>query len=665
MKEIRLIQLKMENFKGMTFRFEPDGSDADIFGQNGKGKTTVADAYFWLLFGKDSLGRTDSGKAKFEIKNLDKDGNAASGLDHVVEGIFRVTGVPVTLKRVFREVWSTPRGKAQRILTGNTTVYHIDGVPAKENEYKSRVAEIFGDEDVLRLLTSPTAYPSLPWERRRSLLLDVCGDVSDSDVIASDTVLSPLTDHLTAYTVSKAPIDNLKKVVTSRKAEIRKKIDELPIRIDENNKGLPDVTGLDRAATNEEVARLDAAVAAAKLRLQGIDNGAGIAELSKTLSILQNGIAGLQNRYYLEGMKHVTALNQQINEVVPKRESEERIVKGLKDELAEKQARIATLETQLEKLRGEWTSADSERFEDTTEDTCPACGQPLPADRVEQARTKALAAFNHDKAERLLKIETRGKGLRAELDRTKEQVEELNTKLAERPVVEDDLDALTAERDALKAQAEDYTKIPGRAEMLEQKADIEKQIQAAKDGVSQDKEAAQKEVNELETQLKAAKAIADRFTLREEGKARIEDLKAEERKLAKEFEEMEKQLYLIELFTRRKASLMDERINARFQIVHFKLFNELISGGIEDCCEITVNGVPYGGGLNNAARMQGGCEIITVLQEHYGIAPVMWLDNRESVTEIPEMKCQIISLYVSPEDKELRVEKANSKRVAA
>jgi len=136
--------------------------------------------------------------------------------------------------------------------------------------------------------------------------------------------------------------------------------------------------------------------------------------------------------------------------------------------------------------------------------------------------------------------------------------------------------------------------------------------------------------------------------------------------LAKEFEELEQQLYLIELFTRRKASLMDERINARFQIVHFKLFNELISGGIDDCCEITVGGVPFGGGLNNAARMQGGCEIISVLQEHYGIAPVMWLDNRESVTEIPGMKCQVISLYVSPEDKTLRVEKSSErKRVAA
>jgi hypothetical protein len=155
------------------------------------------------------------------------------------------------------------------------------------------------------------------------------------------------------------------------------------------------------------------------------------------------------------------------------------------------------------------------------------------------------------------------------------------------------------------------------------------------------------------------------FTRREQGEKRIEELKAEEKKLSKEFEELERQLFLIESFTKRKVSLLNERINSRFKIVRFKLFNELMNGGIEDCCEITVSGVPYGGGLNSAARMQAGCEIISVLQEHYHIAPVMWIDNRESVTEIPPMNCQVVSLYVSPEDKALRVEKSQDRRVAA
>jgi hypothetical protein len=123
---------------------------------------------------------------------------------------------------------------------------------------------------------------------------------------------------------------------------------------------------------------------------------------------------------------------------------------------------------------------------------------------------------------------------------------------------------------------------------------------------------------------------------------------------------------LIERFTKLKVSLLNERINSRFHSVRFKLFDQLVNGGIDDCCKITVNGIPYGEGLNRAAGMQAGCEILNVLQEHYGIAPVVWIDNRESVSEIPSMDCQVISLFVSPSDKVLRTERVlAAKRAAA
>ena len=90
-------------------------------------------------------------------------------------------------------------------------------------------------------------------------------------------------------------------------------------------------------------------------------------------------------------------------------------------------------------------------------------------------------------------------------------------------------------------------------------------------------------------------------------------------------------------------------------------FEEQINGGIAECCEVTVNGVGYSSGLNNGARIQAGLDIIRTLQEHEGFYPPVWVDNAESVTVLPEMKCQVIRLVVSEPDKKLRMEKSQIK----
>ena len=169
--------------------------------------------------------------------------------------------------------------------------------------------------------------------------------------------------------------------------------------------------------------------------------------------------------------------------------------------------------------------------------------------------------------------------------------------------------------------------------------------------------AIQKEIDTLSNAIRALEQAAARLETRYNGLKRIEDLKAEERKLAAEFEELERQLYLTEEFIRTKVRLLEERINSKFRMARFKLFNTLVNGGIDPCCETVYDGVPYSN-LNNGARIQIGLDIIRTLQAHYGFTCPVWIDNRESVVQIPEMDCQIISLIVSERDKKLRIELA-------
>lgn len=648
MKSITLHKLILQNFQGGTFRLDADGADADVYGANAAGKTRLASAFSWLLFGKDSLGRAD-----FQIKNLDSTGEQEHGLDHAVEAVLSVNGKTATLKKVYRELWTKKRGSAERTFTGNTVDHFIDGVPSQEKEYKAYVAELAGDESVFRLLTSPTAFPALHWQKQRALLLEVCGDLTDRQVIESDSKLMPLVEILTNRS-----LEDHRKVIAARRSEINKQLEQLPVRIDEVRRGLPDVSGLHRPAVEAEVQTLEAKLNDEKLRLQGIDTGGRIAALTKELNAIDSELSNLQNKHYLSNMEKVTKLNQQLREMTAEVEDGMRKFNAVSDEIERKQKQMETNQTLMASLRQRWGYINSETFHDTTEDVCPACGQSLPSDRVQEAREKALAAFNEDKAERMQAIQVKGKGLADENKNLQAAIDRFKDSCPSVDLREDELKSLIAARDAAKAFAEDYANVEGRQEILEKKAVAESALRIAKDSVADDRSAVTEEIEGIAAMLKEAREKADRFVRREAGEKRIEELKAEEKKLAKEFEELEKQLFLCESFVKTKVRLLTERINAKFEFVRFKLFNQLVNGGIEDCCVLTINGVPYDSGLNSAARTQGGLDIVRTLQAHYGIAPVVWIDNRESCTEIPGMGCQVISLYVSPEDRVLRVERA-------
>ncbi len=233
MNEIKLNKLSLRDFQGGTFTLDAGGQDLFIFAANAGGKTRLVSAFTWLLFNKDALGRSD-----FEIKSLDAQGEAAHGLEHSVEAELEVNGEIETLKKVYKEKWTKKRGNAEREFSGHTVEYFVNGVPLQEKLFNQHIIDIAGDESRFRLLTSPTTFPQLHWQKQRALLLEVCGDISDADVIDSNPKLASLPAIL-----GKRSLDDHRKVVTARRPEINKEMERIPIRIDEVHRSLPDITG--------------------------------------------------------------------------------------------------------------------------------------------------------------------------------------------------------------------------------------------------------------------------------------------------------------------------------------------------------------------------------------------------------------------------------------
>lgn len=654
MRTIKLQKLVLRDFQGGTVTLNADGNDVFIFAANAVGKTRLVSAFTWVLFYKDALGRSD-----FEIKNLDAQGEAAHGLEHTVEAELDVNGQIVVLKKIYREKWQKKRGSANKEFTGHTTDFFVDGVPIQEKDYISRISEIAGDESKFRLLTSPSVFPALHWQKQRALLLEVCGDISDTDVIASNEKLFPLTAIL-----GKRTLEDHRKVVVARRSEINKEMERIPIRIDEVRRGIPDVMGIDRNEAKKEAQALETALNDAKLRLQGINTGGAIADLTKKLSGLNADLRKMEDAHRSESLSTLNRLNQQVSELFEKIQSSQRELVRIHADLKRKDGQIQIMDGDLAKLRDRWAAIDAETFKDTTVDTCPACGQVLPPERVQEAREKALAMFNQNKANQLGDVDRKGHDLK---DRKRQLEKEVIDLTAERIKIETSLrDAedryrLTEqERNILKETSEEFSGLPHYADLSDEIESLNDQIRVEREGKAQDIERIKIEIASLESNLNYAKARVDMFVKREQGEKRIEELKIQEKTLSKEFEKLESELYLIELFIKTKVTMLTDRINSKFETVRFKLFSVLINGGIEECCQITVGGVPIDGGLNNGARINAGLEIVKVLQQHYQLKAPVFADNAEAVNNLFDVGSQMIRLYVS-EDKILRVEVQNAR----
>lgn len=651
---MKILNLTLQNFKGIRyFRLDTQGKDTNIYGDNAAGKTTLADAFMWLLFGKDSLNRAD-----FEIKTLGSNGEPEHGLEHSVEAVLELEDrQQIALKKVFQEKWQKKRGSATAEFTGHTTDHFIDGVPAQKKEYDARITEI-ADENIFRLLTDPRYFNEiLHWQKRRELLLEVCGDVSDAEVIASKADLSKLTEILGNRT-----IEQHRKVIQSRRTEINKELERIPVRIDEVKLGLPKIDDIANPdALPDDIKKLREELRAKQEELAQARAGGQVAEKTKELRMIEGQILDLRNKHRQAQDGKVGEKRQELSKIQGELSELKAHIDSHKRNMQLRESEIDGLNIKIGVLRSRWHEENNKTFEFEQPDTCPACGQPLPTEKLQEAKEKAEAQFNKAKAERLETIVVEGKQLAArktelenELGALREAMDKLQDEL---PALEQKVAALKAEIDNIMQGAEPVESTPEYAGLSSQIEAIKSEIKKAENDVFYHVEAIQQQINDLTDAIKSLEQAAARIEARKNGEKRIEELKAEERKLAAEYEELERQIYLTEEFIRAKVQMLEDKINSKFKMARFKLFNTLVNGGLEETAETMYNGVPYSN-LNNGARLNIGLDIINTLADHYGFVPPVWLDNAESVTDILPTRGQQIRLIVSGMDKKLRVELA-------
>ncbi|MDT3426109.1 DNA repair exonuclease SbcCD ATPase subunit [Paenibacillus forsythiae] len=654
MKRIGLERLTLRNFKGIKeFVLAANGGDVDVYGDNATGKTTLFDGFLWALFGKDSANRTEQ---KFEIKTLNSSGKVLQHkLEHEVEATLLVDGRRRTFRRVYAEKWTKKRGAPVETFEGHSTTYYVDGVPCSMREYQAEVDSVI-KEDLFRLLTSPAYFNEiLSKDQRRKTLLEVCGDLTDAEVIHGNKELELLPDILAGR-----DMESHKKVISARISSINREISELPVRISEVQRQMPDVAELDEDLLKDDIALLRSRIEAREAEVSRILSGGEIAAKEKRLREIETEQLEIKSRLQSAVLDKVALKRDEVNRMHQEQDRYRRNVEDKQQRIKQNERLAAGRRQEADRLRAEFAALKEQIFEHHHEENCPTCGQVLPAEQIQAAHAKAEADFNRQISDRKERINVDGKAAVAEAERFEQEVVRLQTEIDQLndalAVLQTGISTADAELADLRSGVKDPAADPEYAGKQAEAARLQEEIKQLRESSQSAAATVRDEIGRLRREVEDMESDLAKFDGIRRAEQRISELEQQESDLAAEYERIQRELFLCEEFTRTKVSMLDAKINSKFRLARFRLFEEQVNGGMKEVCDTLYQGVPYDGGLNNAARINVGLDIIRTLSAHYGFSAPIFVDNAEAVTQLIDTDAQVIRLVVSAADKQLRLE---------
>lgn len=651
--EIKFKKIRIRNFRGLvSFEANLEGRSVRISGANGLGKSSVADAITWVLFGKDSRRRT-----AFPIDPVDDEGRIIHNLDVSVELELLIDGQPTTLRRRRQEKWVQKRGMTTEQLDGHQTTCYIDGRPLPSSDFSSHVDTIV-KEELFRALTTPDYFPSLPMDQQYRLLVKIVGTRTLAEIAAKDEEAMKVVDEL-----GQRSIDQYRQGLSYDLQRTRKELETIPVRLSEVQGFIEQVKA---KGADGKTAQRHAKGIEEKLRqvTQEIDSMAGVVRAENAryndqrayIQQLRQQRAAIEDRAEKQNRETRTLHQSLVCKAKEELEATEERHTAAKTMLGLHERRLKDLEQQLTDFRSRWEEVERLSFSWNAEEAvCPTCGQPLPQDQADQKRVEAEMRFNERKMRQQDALDEEGKKLAA----SKQRLQDLSAAARQEMYETERLTPEARER-LSKAEAEpieqaDYhdasdwqrltAEIDQRVKELEQTTQAQEPPQLA--ALRTEEQAYRKELRLLQQTIDRSKQI-DEYVRREK------ELQKWRTTLSGDVARMQTRLEAAERLQLMEANDLQKRVNDLFPSVRFRLNRELLNGREVGHCELSVDGVPYSG-LSTSERINAGLELINALARHYNIVAPIVIDNAEAVNKVAPTLGQQILLEVSPA-KKLNVE---------
>lgn len=646
MREIKLKSLILVNFKGVR-NLEVVFTDQRtiISGDNGTGKTTIFDAFTWLLFGKDSTGRSDS---NFNIKTIDPlTKKPILHLEHSVTGVISVDGKEMKLQRNYVEKWVKPRGTTEETLKNHETEFYLNDVKlATKKEYESEVAAIL-TEDIFRMITNPFYFISLKVDAQKELLFDMAGGISDDEVAAIKPEYIELLAQLSGRSLSQ-----FSKEVAAKKKACNDVLAVIPSQIDTARRLMPE---------SEDWEALEIELQKKKQRLTEIDNqitdkskineqeNQRKLEIQRTIGDKRMSLVNRQNEIRASAGAERNEVMMKLKDLEYNHKSETRDLELNRSSLSNCESEIQRIEDTLSVLRNEYRKINAETIQyPEGAFVCPTCKRQLEVDDIEAKQNELLANFNQNKAKRLKENKDKGFSL-VELKKKKEaERDSIISKIKES---EDRIVLIEREIEVQKANMPETPDVdamikndPTCISLNNEIADLNNQLNIESKPVDVSelrfaKSSLDDNIQEL------YKRLAKRDQI-ERAKKEIEELEEKRIQNNQAKADLEKWEFTVMSFQKDKDAKLIEKINSMFEVVSFSFVTEQLNGGEKLTCVCTVNGTPYPD-VNTAGKVNAGLDIINAICKYKGVSAPIFIDNSESVNKIIPTISQVINLVVS------------------
>lgn len=662
MKEIKLQSIELTNFRGHKATLINELTDlTTISGDNGTGKSTVFDAFLWLLFGKDQFDRKD-----FEIIPT-SNGKMQERIDSVVEATILFDGRPLELKRTLHQKWVRPRGQAEEKYDGNETLYTWDGVDIKAGDYKARV-DLMVEETIFKLITRPEAFLNLHWTKIREFLFQMSGTISDVEVLDRMATLTnkDAIFNLTNILNQGKKLTEFKKEISAKKKKAKEELETIQPRIDQTTKLMPasrdfaaiesEIKGIDNEVLviDEQIQDLSKAIRGQYEAIQGKQIEINDLKRQQTDIVHEKESEARQNAFNANQKR--TELENEVSASLRKLQECERQRDETSDGLTRLRKNKEAKEKELEQLRADWeTENEKEYVVGEHNIICPlynfVCDHPKATLNFEQAHEIGKKAFIAEKNKKLDKLDEDGAKLSEEiklLDGRIKNGETIKTEATENVKKYDN------EYDKLKQKVAAFavaTPVIVIASELAEWQELDKQIQAIKETMQDvqpvdnaDLNTRKSELNQKRDGLKndlSARETIRRYT------NEIKELNARASELAQQIADLEGQEFTIDAFNKVKIEECDRRINGMFSQVRFKLFDYTNEGNeFEACIPTNIHGVPYAV-TNTAEQINMGLDCISVISKFYNVQAPLFIDRSESINRPIPTGAQMILVKVT------------------
>ena len=644
--KVKIKRIELTDFKGVRNSIYEFGDKTKISAENGSGKTTIADAFYWLF--------TDKNYSLVSNPNIrPNDGRECTP---TVIAELEIDGKPVTVAKMQKCKVSKPdENGVSKVSLTNT--YEVNSVPKSERDFKEYLSDLGVDFDKFLQLSHPDVFVAGMNEKKareqmRNTLFEMAGTISDLEIAKMSAETKEVAELFENYT--KEEIEAMQNATLRKiKENYGKEGEILRAKIE----------GLESAKVDIDIAEYELGKRAVMELIKS--NKAKQEDNSKLFEEKQkisDGILELQfkmNDLQRKANEGNFAEREELNRKISDKKF---LVRKTKDTIVETKQMIGftnqnidTLKQNLSVARYDWKSAN-ERVFDENSLICSYCGQEYPVEKKEQLR----ADFENRKAEELKRATDFGNKTKEMLDKEKKRLEELEKELSEHEQSLEMLNSAIADLEKQLSELPQSIDISDREDVKvikEQIAEKEKAMQSS-NSADEIRSQLKAELEELQEQYNEFERKIAKASNNVEIDEQISELRAKQGEYEQSKADCENILYQLSLVSRKKNELLTEEINKHFKIVKWQLHDYQKNGSYIDVCIPFVDDRQFGTSTNKGREILAKLDIISGLQKFFRQSYPVFLDNAESLSEQTvkriDMDCQLIYLVVS-EDEDLKV----------